>query len=160
MSDPAAPAKSPASRMLLELRAKKSQARRAGGATPSPSPSSKCAGVQQLLARQVKEEQGSHEEDSGGDGAPVVNTPRSLEVELENIKLETKEDEKLEDNKVEEEKTRNKIYAELILAREKLSRAKNQKEMLKELYEARMKNNVNMDWKDWSFAAMREEYVR
>ena len=160
MSDPA---KSPASKLLLALRARKSQARRAGGATPSPS--SSCAGVQQLPASQVKEEQGPREENSGRDWAPVI-TPRSLEVELENIKLETKEEEKLEDNKVEEEekvveeKTRNKIYAELIMTREKLSRAKNQKEMMKELYETREKNNVNMDWKDWSFAAMREEYVR
>ena len=64
------------------------------------------------------------------------------------------------EEKVVEEKTRNKIYAELIMTREKLSRAKNQKEMMKELYETREKNNVNMDWKDWSFAAMREEYVR
>ena len=169
MSDPA---KSPASKLLLALRARKSAARRSGGGTPSPAPStsSDCKGVHQLLARHVKEHPGSEEKEEEEEvcdgGRPPGYTPRSLEQELENIKLENKEEEKLEDNKVEEEKkvedekTRHKIYAELILAREKLTRAKNHKEVLKELYESRKKNSVNMDWKNWSFAEMREEYVR
>ena len=45
-------------------------------------------------------------------------------------------------------------------SRDKGYKAEKTKEMMKELYETREKNNVNMDWKDWSFAAMREEYVR
>ena len=122
MSDPA---KSPASKLLLALRARKSQARKAGAA---PSPSGDCAGVQQLSPRPVKEE-------------PPVNTSRSLEAEFENIQLEKPEDIEVEEEKVvvedtkvedikveEEEETRKKIYAKLMMAREKLARARNQRE--------------------------------
>ena len=149
MSDPA---KSPASKLLLALRARKSQARKAGAA---PSPSGDCAGVQQLSPRPVKEE-------------PPVNTSRSLEAEFENIQLEKLEDIEVEEEKVvvedikveEEEETRKKIYAKLMMAREKLARAKNQKEMLRELYETRKKESGSNDWRDWSFEDMRDEYVR
>ena len=180
------PAKSPASQLLLALRAKKTAARRSAGATPSPSHSSvsasECPGVQPLRSSP----------------APG-NTSRALEEEFENIKRERKseEEEKLEEEKkLEERKAQNKltpakkddssssleeefkdiklerkteeeekleerqIRAKLMLAREKLTRAKNQKEMLKELYATKKKDNVNLDWKDWTFQEMREEYVR
>ena len=154
--------KSPSSKLLLALRARKSQARRAG-ATPSPSHSSSdCAGVTPLLARQAKEEPEVTEEDHDT-GPALTNTSRSLQEALENIKLEKKEEEKSEDLKIhEEEQTleRDKVYAKLMMAREKLTRAKNQKEMLKELYENRKRNNACGDWEGWSFEEMRDEYVR
>lgn len=154
--------KSPASRMLLTLRAKKLMARKAG-ATPSPSHSSSdCAGVTPLLARQVKEEPGVTEEDHVTGPAPT-NTSRSLQEAFENIKQEKKEEEKSEDLKIhEEEQTleRDKVYAKMMMAREKLTRAKNQKEMLRELYETRKRNNASKDWEGWSFEEMRDEYVR
>ena len=217
MSDPA---KSPASKLLLALRARKSQARKAGASpSPSPSSSSSCAGVHPLplplTPRPVMEEPAVTEDEEDLDrGRPVGNTSRSLEEEFENIRLEKPEDikavveefeeikgeekkledinveeenlednkngeeklehteveeEKLEDTKIEEERvgdvkveeeTRKNIYAKLIMAREKLTRARNQKEMLRELYEARKKDSGHNDWKDRSFEEMREEYVR
>ena len=149
--------KSPASRMLLTLRAKKLMARKTG-ATPSPSHSSSdCAGVIPLLARQVKEEPGVTEEDHVTGPVPA-NTSRSLQEAFENIKLEKSEDLKIQ----EEEQTleRDKVYTEMMRAREKLTRAKNQKEMLRELYETRKRNNASKDWEGWSFEEMRDEYVR
>ena len=38
--------------------------------------------------------------------------------------------------------------------------ARNQKEMLRELYETRKKVSGSNDWRDWSFEEMRDECVR
>ena len=160
MSDPG---RSPASQLLLALRARKSKARKTAA-----SPASECAGVEPLplLGSPVQEQPGvtKEEEEDQDSGRADVHTSRSLEEEFDNIKLEKLEDIKVEERDLEdlevEKETRKEIQAKLLMAREKLSRARNQKEMLRELYETRKKESGNKDWSDWSFEEMRDEYVR